>query len=287
VRAVNRRGQRPDLLPREVEVCAADCLNAAAVRELAQGAAVLYQALNPPYHQWQTLFPALQASALNAAKAVGARYVSIENLYLYDSSAPISENSPIRPRSAKGALRARLAAEVLAAHTRGEVETTALRSSDYYGPGVTLSALGERVFAPLAAGGKAQLLGAADQPHSFAYIEDVGRAAALLGTRDDALGQAWIAPHAPARSQGDLLDLTGEALSRPVGYRVITPLLMRLAGLFNPGARASVEMMYQFTAPFVVASHRFEAHFGLVPTPTEAGIARTVAWYRARAEGRA
>ena len=124
------------------------------------------------------------------------------------------------------------------------------------------------MFAPLVAGKAAQVTGRLDVPHSVAYIEDVGRAAALLATRDEALGRVWIAPHAPARSQGDLLDLTGEALSRPVGYRVITPSPTRLAGLFNPGARASVEMMYQFTAPFVVASHRFEAHFGLVPTPT-------------------
>ncbi|CAG0996337.1 hypothetical protein BURK2_02699 [Burkholderiales bacterium] len=283
VRAVNRQGQLPELLPPEVEVRAADCSDAAAVRELAQGAAVIYQALNPPYPQWQALFPALQASALNAAKAVGARYVSIENLYLYDPSLPMTEDSPIRPRSTKGALRARLAAEVLAAHARGEVQAAALRSSDYYGPGVTLSALGERFFEPLVAGGKAQLLGAADQPHTFAYIEDVGRAAALLGTRDDALGQAWFAPHAPARTQAGMLSLAAEALGTPAGYRVITPLMMRLAGLFNADARASVEMMYQFTAAFVVASRRFEEHFGLAPTPAETGIARSLTWFRARA----
>ncbi len=282
VRAVNRQGRRPELLPSEVEVCAADCSDAAAVRELAQGAAVIYQALNPAYHQWHALFPALQASALNAAKAVGARYVSIENLYLYDPSLPMTEDSPTRPRSTKGALRARLAAEVLAAHARGEVEAAALRSSDYYGPGVTLSALGERFFEPLVAGGKAQLLGAADQPHTFAYIEDVGRAAALLGTRGDAPGRAWFAPQAPARSQAGMLNLAAEALGRPAGYRLITPLMMRAAGLFNADARASVEMMYQFTAPFVAASRRFEEHFGLAPTPSVQGIARTVAWYRQR-----
>ena len=46
---------------------------------LAHGSAsVVYQALNPPYHQWHEFFPGLQAGALAAAKAAGARYVSIE-----------------------------------------------------------------------------------------------------------------------------------------------------------------------------------------------------------------
>lgn len=285
VRCVSRHGQRPGLLPEKVEVRAADCGDAAAVRELAQGAAVIYQALNPPYHQWPALFPALQANALNAAKAVGARYVSIENLYLYDTSTPIREDSPIRPRSEKGRLRARLAQEVMVAHERGEVLATALRSSDYYGPGVLLSALGERVFAPLVRGRRAQLMGSASTPHSFAYIEDVGRAAALLGTRDDAPGKVWFAPHAGALTQQGMLTLAAKFLAAPPRHTVVSPLMLHLAGLFNPTARASVEMIYQFTEPFVVDSTGSETTLGLTPTPLETGLARTLAWYRARADG--
>ena len=60
--------------------------------------------------------------------------------------------------------------------------------------------------------------------------------------------------------------------------------MMRLAGLFVPGARASVEMMYEFTRPFVVDSGRIEGEFGLQPTPVDEGIRRTVAWYTARTE---
>ena len=59
---------------------------------------------------------------------------------------------------------------------------------------------GERVFGNLVAGKKAQLSGSTKMPHSFSYIEDVGLAAAALGTHDKALGQVWIAP------QGELLD---------------------------------------------------------------------------------
>jgi len=60
---------------------------------------------------------------------------------------------------------------------------------------------------------------------------------------------------------------------------VVSPLLMRLVGLFVPDAGASVEMMYEFTGPFVVDSRRIQSAFGLEPTPVASGIARTVSWY--------
>ena len=64
--------------------------------------------------------------------------------------------------------------------------------------------------------------------------------------------------------------------------RVVSPFIMRLAGLFIPGARASVEMMYEFTSPFVVDSTRIEREFNLSATPIQSGIERTVSWYRER-----
>jgi nucleoside-diphosphate-sugar epimerase len=282
VRAVNRSGKRPALLPDDVELVSADVSDSATAREAVRGAAVLYQALNPPYHRWHQLFPGLQASALAAAQAENARYVSIENLYMYDTSRPITEESTVAPRSKKGLLRQKMAEEVMALHARGDVRATALRASDYYGPGVTESALGELTFGRLVAGKKPRLLGSAGQPHSFAYIEDVGDAAAVLGTSDVVLGRTWIAPHAAARTQGEMVEAAGRVVGTDVRPSVISPLMVRLAGLFVPEVRASGEMMYQFTAPFVVDSRRIERELSLCPTPIETGIERTVVWYRER-----
>ena len=280
VRAVNRSGKRPDLMPADVEMFATDVSDHAQAIEAAKGATVIYQALNPEYHQWHEYFPGLQAGALAAAKAVGARYVSIENLYMYDSSQPMTEDSPIRPKSKKGELRAKMADDVISAHQRGEIQATALRSSDYYGPGVIGSAMGEMVFANLVAGKKAQVGGSASKPHSWAYIEDVGKAAAILGTREEALGKVWIAPHAPAITQGDVVEMASEILAIEPQIAVISPFMMQLAGLFIPGARATVEMMYEFTEPFVVDSSKFEKTFGMKATPMEDAIRETVHWYK-------
>ncbi len=285
VRAVNRTGNRPDLLPPEVEVVRADISDVSAAKDAARGASVVYQALNPPYHQWAEFFPALQVGAMAAARSAGAKFVSIENLYLYDSSASIDEGSPIMPRSNKGELRRKMAEEVMTAHERGTLRTTALRSSDYYGPGVVASAFGSMVFGNLVAGKRAQVSGSKSMPHSFAYIEDVGRAAAMLGTRDEALGRAWIAPHASPLTQGEMVELICKRLGIAPRITVITPMLMRLAGLFIPAAGASVEMLYEFTAPFVVGSTLMQRRFGVPPTPVETGIERTLQWFRNRENG--
>jgi nucleoside-diphosphate-sugar epimerase len=282
VRAVNRNGRRPELLPAGVDVVAADATDAGRLADAVAGADVVYQAMNPPYDKWHEVFPALQASALAAAGAAGARYVSVENLYMYDSSAVMTEDSPQRPPSKKGELRRRMAEEVAAAHARGDVEAVQLRSADYYGPGVTGSAAGELVVGRLLAGKKAQVGGSATQPHSFAYIEDVGRAAAELGVRDEAVGRVWFAPHAPPVTQGDLVAAICRELGKPPAVSVISPLMMRLAGLFVPEAKESVEMLYEFTEPFVVDSSRIERELGLAATPVDEGVRRTVAWYAER-----
>lgn len=285
VRVVNRSGVRPALLPLDAELVTADVSVREEAIRVTEGAEVVYQALNPAYQRWHAEFPALQASALAAARAAGARYVSIENLYMYDSArGPMAEDTPIAPISRKGEVRARMAEEVLAACQRGEVETVAVRSSDYYGPGVVGSSLGQRTFGPLIAGRPAEALGALDVPHSYAYVEDVARAAVVLGADPEACGRAWLAPHAPAATQRDVLERAFAIAGLTPKYTVMGRAMLRFGGLFVPAAGEMVEMLYQFTSPFVVDSSAIERAFGLRATDMAEGLARTIEWYRGREE---
>jgi nucleoside-diphosphate-sugar epimerase len=269
------------LLPEHVEVVRADAADPSSMVAAATGAAVVHQAMNPPYHRWPELFPQLQASALAAAQAVGARYVSIDNLYMYSQGVnPIREDSPQRPRTVKGRVRKEAGDAVLAAHSDGRVEATILRSADYFGPGVTDSAFGERALRPLLAGKRADLLGRTDQPHSYAFIEDVGQAAATLATSDSAWGQVWFTPHAPAVTQGRMVELAATEASVTPRARTMGAAMLRLGGLFIPAAREGVEMLYEFTEPFIVDSTKFSAAFHIEATPLPDAMRRTVAWYR-------
>jgi hypothetical protein len=65
-----------------------------------------------------------------------------------------------------------------AAAEAGRVRIAIGRASDFFGPGITESALGERVFAKALARKSADFLGNPDLPHTYSYVPDVaaGRA---------------------------------------------------------------------------------------------------------------
>lgn len=284
VRAVNRSGAHGEFMPADVEVMAIpDASDAAAAARAAEGASVVYQCLNPPYHQWPELFPPLQRGVISAAQRVGARYVSLENLYgVGRVTEPITEYTPMSPCSRKGAVRAEMAQELRALSDRGELEVATGRAADYYGPGVVDSALGSMAFEPLVAGKRVSLVGSAYTLHSYAYIEDVGLGLAKLGTTDAAFGRVWNLPHAPALEGRATLAPAFAAAGMRVRVGELGPLTMRIGALFMPVARESLEMLYEFTEPFVVDSSAIERELGVTATPLAEGMARTVAWYQGR-----
>jgi nucleoside-diphosphate-sugar epimerase len=281
VTMVNRSGA--GAVPSGAALRTADLYDPKSVREVAAGAAAVYQCAQPAYEQWTTRFAPLQAAILEGVAAAGAKLIVAENLYMYGAvDCPIHEELPYAAHTRKGELRARMAEQVAEAHRSGRLRTAAARGSDFYGPGVLGSTLGERVFAPALAGRPAQLVGRLDQPHSYTYIGDFGAAMATLGERDEALGRHWHVPTAPARTQRELVELIGAELGRPLKVQTMGRLMMTLGGLFIPAARETVEMLYEFERPFVVDSRRFEQAFGLRPTPLDEGLRRTVTWYRAQ-----
>ena len=103
VRMVNRSGKAE--VPKDVEVVAGDAAHPVFAARASEGAAVVYQTMNPPYHQWSAQFPALQAGVLAAAEATGARLVSMENVYMYGRPAgrPLTEDRTNKAHTKKGA----------------------------------------------------------------------------------------------------------------------------------------------------------------------------------------
>ena len=93
---VNRSGSAP--VPEEVEIIGGDAADSRFTIDVARGAQVVYQTLNPPYASGRQEFPALQAAVLAAAEASGARLVSMENVYMYGRPAgrPLTEDRRVR-----------------------------------------------------------------------------------------------------------------------------------------------------------------------------------------------
>src|SRR6266545_6458393 len=282
VRLVNRSGTAP--VPDDVEVLGGDASDPAFATAAAQGAQVLYQTLNPPYHQWVDLFPALQAGVLAAAEATGARLVSMENVYMYGrpNGQPLTETHPYAAHTKKGQLRARMTRELLAAHQAGRVQVAIGRASDYFGPrGGAQSNLGERVFPPALAGKTATALGDPDQPHTYTYIPDIGEGLAVLGEHPDAPGEVWHLPNDPeTRTTRQLVDSVYRLAGQPRTKLRGTPvLLLRALGVINPTVRELVELQYEFQEPFVVDSSKITSKLGAHATPLDQALADTLATY--------
>jgi nucleoside-diphosphate-sugar epimerase len=282
VRAVNRSGKAD--LPKAVEVRQADATDPASAGEACRGATTVYNCAGLPYIEWAAKFPPIMAGLIEAAGAAGANLIFADNLYCYGPVAgPITENLPYRPIGAKGRVRAQLAETLMAAHQSGKVRAAIGRASDYYGPGVVNSFTGADMFRRLLAGKRVMWTGSLDEAHSLSFIEDFARGLVTLGERDEALGQAWHIPCAEALTGRQFLGMAFELASRPAKIGSYSRLFLTAAGLFMPVAREAVEMLYEFEAPFVVDSRKFEKVFGPSPaTPHREALGRTIAWFRAQ-----
>lgn len=279
VRLVNRSGKANVL--GGVDVVAADAYDAASATAAAEGATVIYQCAQPPYAEWVEKFPALQDGVMQAAINTGAKFIVAENLYMYgEVDGPIHENLPWTAHTRKGKVRAKMAEEVLDAHENGVIQAAIARGSDFYGPEVKDSTMGERIFPAVLKGKTAQAVGNIDLPHSYTYINDFGKAMAIIGERDEALGDVWHVPNAPARSTREIIELAFAQTENEPKISSMGKFMMRIGGLFVPEAREIVEMMYEFENPFVVDSSKFLREFGDITTPFEQGIRETLRWYR-------
>lgn len=280
VRMINRTGKFD--VPDGVEVVRADVLTGENIQNAAEGASVIYQCTNPPYDQWPILFPRMQKSILDAAASVGAAVVIGENVYMYGDTdgTPLTENMLNAAETRKGMVRAAMAEDAMKAHAEGRVRVAVARASDYFGPHVFASAMGERTLLPAVQGKAASLLGNIDLPHTFSYIRDVGAALVTLSGSDDAFGQIWHTPNPETVTQREFMRLIFEELGTPLKVRIAGKTMMRLAGLFVPAAGEIVEMMYEYEKPFIVDSSKFERRFGIGATPLSIAIRDTVQWYR-------
>jgi nucleoside-diphosphate-sugar epimerase len=215
VRLVTRSGRGASLAG--VDRVAADASDQAQAATASAGAQVVYHAVGADYGRWAELLPPIMTGLIHAASSTGARLVYADNLYAYGPvDGPLTENLPVGARGPNGRLRAELARTLLDAHRSGKLQATIGRASDFFGPGVRLSTVGERVFGAAVQHKSAQVLGDADQPHTYTFVGDFARALVVLGERDEAQGEVWHVPSAPTISTRQFV----EQIAAQAGYRI-------------------------------------------------------------------
>jgi nucleoside-diphosphate-sugar epimerase len=273
LRTVSRAGRGPA----GAETRAADLTVAEQVLQAVEEEAVVYLLAGLPYDRkvWRRQWPLIVQNVVAACQQKRARLVFLDNVYAYGKvDGPMTESTPVRPSSVKGGIRAQMDAFL-----RGEIEAGRLtaiiaRAADFYGPYSEHSSIPEMlVFARLAQGKPAQLLGRADTRHSYTYTRDIGRALPLLAEAEDCWNQVWHLPTAsPAFTGTQFVAAAARALGLPARLSVAPRWLLQASGLFSTQMREVAEMLYQYDRDYLFDSTRFENRFSFQPTPYEQGI---------------
>ena len=243
-----------------------------------EGSEVVYLTVGLPYDikVWQSTWPVVMKNVIDACKARQAKLVFFDNMYMYDPGYlnMMTEETPIRPVSKKGAVRAQLVKMLMNEVESGALQAVIARSADFYGPSIgNTSVLTETVFKNLDVGKKANWLGSAKYQHSFTYTPDAGKATAILGNTADAFNQVWHLPTAPNPLTGKgWIEAIAKEMGVEPGFRVVPRLMARIMGLFLPIMRELAEMMYQYERDYVFNSDKFEKRFDFAPTPYLEGI---------------
>ncbi|GAA2670022.1 MULTISPECIES: NAD-dependent epimerase/dehydratase family protein [Actinosynnema] len=253
-----------------VDHLALDASDVDALTRAAEGARVLYNCANPAdYTQWERVWPPLAASLLTAVQRTGAVYAITDGLYAYGPvDVPMHEGLPEIATDHKGALRARIWADALAAHRAGRVRVVQVRGSDYLGPGVGTNGHITRVLPAALRGEPVRMLGRTDLPHTFTDVLDVARTLVAAAADPGAHGRAWHVPSNPALSQERVLsDVLSAAGKPPVRVRGLPIAALRAVGLVSPMMRELAEVGYQWNRPYVLDDRAARERFGIEPTP--------------------
>jgi nucleoside-diphosphate-sugar epimerase len=280
VRVVKRS---PGGTPKGAEMVQGDAADPAFCVQAAAGAARVYHCMNPPYDAriWTELVPRYMDNLIAAAARAGARLIALDNVYMLGRTGgrPLDEDTPPNPCSRKGEIRARAAERLFEAHRRGDVLATTGRASDFYGPGGTLTHLGDHFWQPALAGRTARVLVNPDAIHTYHYIPDVAVGLYALGCAPaDVYGRPWMLPCAPAESMRALVARFSRKLGREIRLGLVPHLMVKLIGAFVPLVREVGEMLYQWDEPFVISDRRFRERFMQQSADVDAAAAATVAW---------
>jgi nucleoside-diphosphate-sugar epimerase len=275
--AIERRDgiqwMRGDALDRE------DVMNAAA------GCSVIVHAVNPPgYRRWSELVLPMLDNTIAAAMTQGATIVLPGTVYNYgpDAFPVLTEDTPQRPTTRKGAIRVELEQRLKQASREG-VRVLIVRAGDFFGPNAGSNWFSQGLVKPGRPVKTISYPGRSGIGHQWSYLPDVGRATVELLARRDTL-DAFASFHMKGHWDADGTQMS-DAIRRVVVRRTgTTPRvaafpwwLLSLASPFVTTLREMGEMRYLWKTPVRMDNARLVAVLGREPhTPLEEAVEATL-----------
>lgn len=263
------------------ELFPADLSQIGVVDKAVEGSDVVYLVVGFDYKLkvWEDKWPKLMRAVIDACEKHNARLVFFDNVYMYDIGAipHMTEESPIKPPSKKGAVRKEISQMILDEVKAGKLIALIARSADFYGPENEKSFVTEMVYKNLRKGKTPNWLINADRKHSFTYTPDAAKATALLGNTHDAYNQVWHLPTDRNTLTGrEFINLFTTEMNAKDKVSVMPMWLIKVLGLFIPIMKEMPEMMYQYDRDYFFDSSKFDKRFNFKTTTYQEGVKNTV-----------
>lgn len=272
-------GRTPKPVPGGAETVPTDLSNQKDTIEAVAGSKVafLLAGLKYDFKVWRELWPRIMRNSMEAAKRAGAKLVFFDNVYMYGKvEGAMTEQTPFRPCSKKGEVRAEIATMLLNEMKAGSVTALIARSADFYGPIARSGLPNVLIFDKFAKGARALWVANDSVKHSFTFTPDAARSLVMLSEAENAWGQTWHVPTAPdPPTASRFIEMVASEFRTHPRYRVLRRPVLKLTGCFDKTIREVYEMLYQYEHDYIFDSTKFTKAFGCQPTSYAEGIHRT------------
>ena len=253
----------------------ADLLNYDELIAASKGSTVIYLTAGLVYDKkvWAEQWPVVMDNFIRLGQETGARLIFFDNVYMYGLvDGPMKEDTPYKPSSVKGSIRAKIAEKLMAEAKAGNIRASIARGADFYGTDNMNSFVDMMVLDKYAKKQSAQWIGKPDKLHNFSYIPDMGKGMFLLGQHPESDNQIWHMPTAPAITGKQFMEIAARIYGVAPKYMAINKIMLWLTGLFQKVVMGVVEMYYQFDHNYIFDSSKFEKAFNFKPTSYEDGL---------------
>jgi nucleoside-diphosphate-sugar epimerase len=248
----------------------------AALGAAAQGASVVVHALSPAYTQraWRADVLRLTDAAVAVTRELNATLMLPANVYNFGAAMPrvLTEETPQRPTTFKGRLRAASEQRIREATQDGRMKAVMIRAGDFFGSGS--GSWLDLVIAKDLASGKLTYPGKLDVPTPWAYLPDLARTFVKVAERRAQLpafetlhfgghhvsGADWAEVARDIAWEQGWLGANGQLRVNSLSWP-----LMRAVALFVPTVAAICEMRYLWRTPHALANAKLRALIGQEP----------------------
>jgi nucleoside-diphosphate-sugar epimerase len=214
----------------------ADLLNYDELLEAAKGSTVIYLTAGLVYDKkiWAAQWPVIMQNFINLGKATGARLIFFDNVYMYGLvNGPMKEDTPYKPCSVKGGVRAKIATMLMDEVKAGTIRASIARGADFYATENQNSFVDMMVLTNYAKKQTAQWIGNLNKLHNFSYIPDMGKGMFLLGQHPESDNQVWHMPTAPAITGKQFIEMAARIYGVKPKVFAVNKFMLWAYGLFN------------------------------------------------------